>query len=150
MASVASSGAASPHSAFGVGAEGEEQEDPWTHIGFPGSSNASSVGFFPSPASASLQSWGVVEHTGQLVELGPFAPSPPAPSPLHLDSALQQQQHASFPPSTYAEQGSSFAPTSGLLDLDTQFLQTEDPQAAGYFSSDFQFTEEALGSKWHQ
>lgn len=73
MASIAS---ASPSShSFQGGAESGDDSESWQYL----DSNAASVGFFPSPASGSLQSWGVVGYTNQLGQ------SPPAVSPLRLD-----------------------------------------------------------------
>jgi len=86
MASVASAGA-SPLSGYEFPqAEStcDTDEQAWAFVSMPNSAGPSSVGFFPSPASAALgSSWGFVGHNAQHSEP---ASSLPAASPLNLDA----------------------------------------------------------------
>lgn len=89
MTSVASSGT-SPRSGYDpLHGEFLTDDESWAFIDQTGASNAGSVGFFPSPESGSLRSYGIVAHQNQL------QPSPPAPSPLQLDQdhIHHHQQH---------------------------------------------------------
>ncbi|KAH8837403.1 hypothetical protein MCOR27_008329 [Pyricularia oryzae] len=89
MTSVASSGT-SPRSGYDhLHGEFLADDESWAFIDQTAASNAGSVGFFPSPESGSLRSYGLVAHQSQL------QPSPPAPSPLQLDQEHihHQQQH---------------------------------------------------------
>lgn len=87
MASVASSGT-SPLAALDAFQGGEympADDESWAFIspdGLAPSSNGS-VDFFPSPDTGSLRSYGIIHRAGSH---GGVQPSPPAPSPLFLDT----------------------------------------------------------------
>ncbi|CAJ2506099.1 Uu.00g002290.m01.CDS01 [Anthostomella pinea] len=82
MASVASASPTSRPSFHR--SESADDSDSWQYV----ESNPSSVGFVPSPASSSMNSWGIVGYANQL------RGSPTAMSPLHLD----HDQHHGLPP----------------------------------------------------
>lgn len=87
MASVASSGT-SPGSKYDqMQTDIFGDEESWAFIDQAVTSNPGSVGFFPSPESGSLRSYGIVGRPNQV------QPSPPAPSPLQLDQEAIHNQH---------------------------------------------------------
>ncbi|KAL8303567.1 hypothetical protein RB597_004981 [Gaeumannomyces tritici] len=116
MASVASSGT-SPLAALDAFQGGEyiaTDDESWAFIspdGLAPSSNGS-IDFFPSPDTGSLRSYGVVRRAGSH---GGVQPSPPAPSPLFLDTESSSSQ--GFAPmsgiSTAAADQGSFASSHG-------------------------------------
>jgi hypothetical protein len=116
MASVASSGA-SPRSASDV-PDASEQEGEWEDF-LQAGSGTSSIGWQTSPGSGSMASgYAVIGYTGQQEFL---APSPPAPSPLNLDS-LQAQPSLST--SAFLEQFSPLGVSAGAAGFESQFEQT--------------------------
>jgi hypothetical protein len=117
MASVTSS-VASPHSPYELVPDTNEQEGEWEEF-LQANSGPSSIGWHTSPGSGSMASgYAVIGYTGQQEFV---IPSPPAPSPLNLDS-LQAQP--SMPPSTFAEQFSPFNITPAPTGFDGAFVPT--------------------------
>jgi len=128
MASVASAGA-SPLSGyeFPQGESASDQdENPWTFVSVPNSAGPnSSVGFFPSPASATLgSSWGFVGHGGQPSERS----SLPAASPLNLDTAdpASLLADASFGNPAGSFGSASAQPTDNQFFVDNLFQTEQD------------------------
>ena len=149
MASVASSGT-SPLGGYDYDpllAESTGDDESWAFIDPSGSSNPGSISFFPSPASGSLASYGVVGHHpggGGGGGGGQVQPSPPAPSPLYLD---MEQASTSFPmhfPDQASSLSVSSAPDGGFLSS----AAAADPQSdiSGPFmaSQDFIFGDQSL------
>lgn len=127
MASVCST------SPSGQGFPRGESDSDWEQIE---SNQASSVGFYPSPSSGSLGSWGMVGYSNQV------QPSPPAASPLNLDTDVHHGYLTSFPD----RQDSSSLVSTGM---DEQYLASFDGQqllaSHGMFLQD-QFTSEIFTS----
>lgn len=148
MASVASSGV----SPLRTDPTRSDTDDSWAYVEMLSSSNPGSVGFFPSPASGSLNSWGVIGigiggGAGSIPGSGQMHqhPSPlePAPSPLYLDDEQSGLSGAtSFPECgfdvTSAPNESSFM-NSGMLRNEGVMTR-----------QDFMFTEEELNGEFHR
>ncbi|KAL7626173.1 hypothetical protein AAE478_002943 [Parahypoxylon ruwenzoriense] len=121
MASVASASPSSRHSFPHL--ESGDDSDSWQYVD---SSNPASVGFMPSPASSSLNSWGIVGYPNQ----NHIRNSPVAMSPLQLD----HDQPRSAPPTSYPDhttEASMMASTGVESQLmpaydDQQFLTGQD------------------------
>ncbi|KAI1771308.1 hypothetical protein F4818DRAFT_445330 [Hypoxylon cercidicola] len=86
MASVASASPSSRHSFI---QESGDDSDSWQYV----ESNPASVGFMPSPASSSMNSWGIVGYPNQM------RASPVAMSPLQLDHDVSR----GAPPTSYPD-----------------------------------------------
>ncbi|KAI1143949.1 hypothetical protein F5Y05DRAFT_11726 [Hypoxylon sp. FL0543] len=99
MASVASASPSSRHSFL---MESGDDSDSWQYV----ESNPASVGFMPSPASSSMNSWGIVGYPNQMQA------SPVAMSPLQLD----HDQARAAPPTSYPDTttGASMMASAGL------------------------------------
>ncbi|KAK8138341.1 hypothetical protein PG984_001721 [Apiospora sp. TS-2023a] len=94
MASVAS---ASPSGSSFQQPDSADEAESWQYI----ESNPGSVAFFPSPASGSLNSWGLVGYPDQLEH---SSPGPAAVSPLQLNDHHQQ-----IPPQPHQQQQQAFS-----------------------------------------
>ncbi|KAI1393804.1 uncharacterized protein F4822DRAFT_26106 [Hypoxylon trugodes] len=110
MASVAS---ASPSSSFHHVESGDDS-DSWQYV----ESNPASVGFMPSPASSSMNSWGIVGYPNQVQT------SPVAMSPLQLD---HDQARTSAPPTSYPDHGTE-ASMMASAGVDSQLMPSFDDQ----------------------
>lgn len=124
MASVSS---ASPHSFTHM--ESGDESDSWQYV----ESNPASVGFMPSPASSSMNSWGIVGYPNQVQA------SPAAMSPLQLD---HDHSHGA-PPTSYPNQTTtnSVMTSSGA---DSQLMPAFDEQSF-MASQDIFFNEQLTG-----
>ncbi|RYP92268.1 hypothetical protein DL770_001581 [Monosporascus sp. CRB-9-2] len=113
-----------------------ESESEWEQIE---SNPASSVGFYPSPSSGSLGSWGIVGYSNQV------QPSPPAASPLNLDADAQHGYPTSFPD----QSDRSVMSSTGI---DEQYLAASDGQqllaSHGFFLQD-QFASSVDASQYY-
>ena len=103
---MASAASASPSGSSFRRADSADDSDSWQYV----DSNPASVGFFPSPASGSLGSWGLVGMPGQ----AEGSPSAVAVSPLQLDD------YQAYSTSSYAEQAD--AAMLGIAGIDGQFM----------------------------
>lgn len=111
-----------------------ESDSEWEQIE---SNPASSVGFYNSPSSGSLNSWGMVGYPNQV------QPSPPAASPLNLDTDPSQHGYATSYPDQRDSSVMSSAP--GIDEQQQQYMSTLDGSqllaSHGMFLQD-QFTSE--------
>ncbi|KAI0180088.1 hypothetical protein GGR52DRAFT_529667 [Hypoxylon sp. FL1284] len=98
MASVASASPSSRHS-FTHPESGDDSD--WQYV----ESNPASVRFMPSPASSSMNSWGIVGYPNQMQA------SPVAMSPLQLDHEASRGAPPTSFPDTAAADASIMAPT---------------------------------------
>ncbi|KAI0382991.1 hypothetical protein F5Y04DRAFT_37171 [Hypomontagnella monticulosa] len=112
MASVASASPSSRHS-FPLMDSGDDS-DSWQYV----ESNPASVGFMPSPASSSMNSWGVVGYPNQMQA------SPNAMSPLQLD---HDQSRAAAPATSYSDHATD-ASVIASAGVETQLLSSFDEQ----------------------
>ncbi|KAK1756132.1 hypothetical protein QBC47DRAFT_379193 [Echria macrotheca] len=115
--SVASAGASPLSSGYdyaaqntdGTGDDDTNNNNAWAFVSMPNSASPSSVGFYPSPASATLgSSWGIIGHTA-----GPHSDPPSslaAGSPLNLP--LDSDQPGLFSDGSFTDQTGAFAATS--------------------------------------
>ena len=125
MTSVASG--ASPLAGFDIPlGESSGDEETWAFLEAASSSNPGSIGFFPSPPSGSMASWGVIGTHGQI------QPSPPAPSPLYLDPEQTSTYSLHFPDQTSSLDVSGvsdagfLASVDAAVDLQSHFLTPQD------------------------
>ncbi|KAK8088798.1 hypothetical protein PG997_003759 [Apiospora hydei] len=124
-------GAASQHP------DSADESESWQYI----ESNPGSVAFFPSPASGSLNSWGLVGFPDQLEN---SSPGPAAVSPLQLNDhhgQQQQQQQQVFSGSYTDQANASMIASAGM---EGQFLASlaSDPQLAAAAGQDFMFNDQ--------
>ncbi|XXH05161.1 hypothetical protein Hte_011586 [Hypoxylon texense] len=130
MASVASASPSSRHSF--THAESGDDSDSWQYV----ESNPASVGFMPSPASSSMNSWGIVGYTNQM------RASPVAMSPLQLDHDASSR---GAPPTSYpdtATDASIMASTS----VEGQLMPTLDEQQQFMAGQDYLFSQPLTGT----
>lgn len=123
---MASAASASPSRSSFKRADSADDSDSWQYV----NSNPASVGFFPSPASGSLGSWGLVGMPNQAES----SPSAVAVSPLQLDD------YQAYSSSSYAEQAD--AAMMDITSFDSQFmagLPSDMPLASG---QDFVFDDQ--------
>ncbi|KAI1074488.1 hypothetical protein F5B20DRAFT_436179 [Whalleya microplaca] len=125
MASVAS---ASPHSFHH--SESADDSDSWQYV----ESNPSSIGFMPSPASSSMNSWGIVGYPNQI------RASPVAMSPLQLD---HEHPHG-IPPTSYP--GHTDAPMMTSAGVESQLMPAFDEHN---FITGQDLFNESLTSEFH-
>lgn len=137
MASVAS---ASPSGSSFQHLDSADEAESWQYI----ESNPGSVAFFPSPASGSLNSWGLVGYPDQLEH---SSPGPAAVSPLQLNDhhqqppqQQQQQQQQVFSGSYTDQANASMLASAGM---EGQFLANlpSDAQLAAA-GQDFMFNDQ--------
>ncbi|KAI2618638.1 hypothetical protein GGS26DRAFT_345042 [Hypomontagnella submonticulosa] len=112
MASVASASPSSRHS-FPLMDSGDDS-DSWQYV----ESNPASVGFMPSPASSSMNSWGIVGYPNQV------QPSPNAMSPLQLD---HDQSRAAAPATSFSDHATE-ASMIASAGVESQLLPSFDEQ----------------------
>ncbi|KAK8020643.1 hypothetical protein PG990_005781 [Apiospora arundinis] len=134
MASVAS---ASPAGSSFQHPDSADESESWQYI----ESNPGSVAFFPSPASGSLNSWGLVNYPDQLEN---SSPGPDAVSPLQLNDHYpqpQQQQQQVFSGSYTDQANASMIASAGM---EGQYLSSlaSDPQLAAATGQDFMFNDQ--------
>ena len=95
-----------------------ESDSEWEQLE---SNPASSVGFLPSPSSGSMASWGMVGYPNQV------QPSPPAASPLNLDTDTTTAQAGSYAAS-FPDRQHSDPSMMGSTGIDEQYLASFDGQ----------------------
>ncbi|KAK8049840.1 hypothetical protein PG994_011570 [Apiospora phragmitis] len=139
MASVAS---ASPSGSSFQQPDSADESESWQYI----ESNPGSVAFFPSPASGSLNSWGLVGFPDQLEN---SSPGSAAVSPLQLNDHHQQspqyqqqrQKQQVFSGSYTDQANASMIASAGM---EGQFFASlaSDPQLAAAAGQDFMFNDQ--------
>lgn len=133
MASVASASPSSRHSF--THAESGDDSDSWQYV----ESNPASVGFMPSPASSSMNSWGIVGYPNQM------RASPVAMSPLQLDHDVSSR---GAPPTSYPDNATD-ASIMASTNVEGQLMPTLDEQQfmAG---QDYLFSQPLTGKHPHE
>lgn len=133
MASVASASPSSRHSF--THAESGDDSDSWQYV----ESNPASVGFMPSPASSSMNSWGIVGYPNNQMRA-----SPSAMSPLQLD---HDHSRGAPPPTSYPDTATD-ASIMASTGVEGQLMPTLEEQQfmAG---QDYLFSQPLTGEHQH-
>ncbi|KAI1769101.1 hypothetical protein GGR53DRAFT_461890 [Hypoxylon sp. FL1150] len=136
MASVASASPSSRHSFTHT--ESGDDSDSWHYV----ESNPASVGFIPSPASSSMNSWGIVGYPNN----NQMRASPSAMSPLQLDH--DAARGAPPPPTSYPDTATD-ASIMASTGVEGQLMPTLDEQQfmAG---QDYLFSQPLTGECQHE